>query len=125
MGAPVDFTMEQHKLIVLLRQTGEVFLCGRGETVLSAMVRAGRKGIPVGCENGGCGVCKVQIHRGAHRIAGAMSEAHVSLREKQCGVALACRVIPETDIDVEVIGGMQKGFLHKFYGRPTSGLQRQ
>lgn len=98
---------------VSLRQTGETFTCGIDETLLQGMIRLGRKGIPVGCVNGGCGVCKVKV-QGPYRSAGAVSRAHVSVEESSCGITLACRVIPESDVEVEVLGKMQKGFLSQF-----------
>jgi ferredoxin len=75
------------------------------------MARLGRRGIPVGCLNGGCGVCKVAVRRGRWRKSGAMSRAHVSEEEESQGIALACRVMPETDIEIEVLGRMQRSVL--------------
>lgn len=99
---------------VSVRQTGECFSCQGDETLLQGMLRLGRKGIPVGCVNGGCGVCKVRIHGGTCDKAGSISRAHVSVEEECSGVTLACRAIPRCDIEVEVIGKMQRGFLQQF-----------
>ncbi len=52
------------KVNVTVMQTGESFPCPVGESVLKGMLCLGRKGIPVGCVNGGCGVCKIKIHSG-------------------------------------------------------------
>jgi ferredoxin len=49
---------------ILIEDTGETYACAEGETLLKAMERLGRKGIPVGCRGGGCGVCKVQVTQG-------------------------------------------------------------
>jgi len=49
------------KVNVCVTQTGETYACATDESLLRGMLRLGRKGIPVGCVNGGCGVCKVRI----------------------------------------------------------------
>ena len=74
------------------------------------MLRLGRKGIPVGCVNGGCGVCKVRILDGEIRNLGPVSRAHVSLEEEQQGCTLACRVAPTSAVRLEVAGKLQKPF---------------
>ena len=63
---------------IRLLQTGEAYVCSSAETLLQGMARIGKKGIPAGCLNGGCGVCKVVIRCGTVRKAGAMSRAHIS-----------------------------------------------
>lgn len=96
--------------LIHLGQTGETYLCNETETLLEGMTRLGRKGIPVGCVNGGCGVCKISIRSGRVRKVGAMSRAHVSVEEEEKGVCLACRVAPLEDLAVEVVGKMTKAF---------------
>ncbi|TWO71287.1 2Fe-2S iron-sulfur cluster binding domain-containing protein [Caenimonas sedimenti] len=94
--------------LVRLRQTGESYDCTESETLLQGMVRLGRKGIPVGCVNGGCGVCKISVCVGSVRKVGAMSRAHVSAEEEARGVCLACRVSPLQCVEVEVVGKLKK-----------------
>ncbi len=94
--------------LVRLRQTGESYDCSESETLLQGMVRLGRKGIPVGCVNGGCGVCKISVRVGSVRKVGAMSRAHVSAEEEARGVCLACRVSPLQGVEVEVVGKLKK-----------------
>jgi ferredoxin len=96
--------------LIHLPQTGESYQCGEGETLLQGMARIGRKCIPVGCLNGGCGVCKVAIQRGHVHKAGAMSRAHISEQEEQSGIVLACRVVPDGELAIEVLGAMRKAF---------------
>lgn len=96
--------------LVHLPQTGETYQCGAGETLLQGMARIGRKCIPVGCLNGGCGVCKVAVHAGSVHKSGCMSRAHISEQEEAQGVVLACRVIPDSEVSIEVIGKMRKAF---------------
>jgi ferredoxin len=92
---------------VLIEDTGEQYACDERESVLDGMARLGRRGIPVGCRGGGCGVCKVQVINGSF-AASVMSRAHVSPEELAAGVVLACRVMPHSDLCVQVIGKMKK-----------------
>lgn len=103
---------------VALPQTGENYVCAQGETLLQGMLRLGRRGIPVGCINGGCGVCKVKVTQGRCEAIGSISRQHVTVEEEACGVTLACRAAPLTDVQLEVIGKMQRGF---FYSITCSG----
>jgi ferredoxin len=98
------------KVDVTIIQTGETFVCPVGESVLKGMLRLGRKGIPVGCVNGGCGVCKVKIHEGSVTSLGPISRAHVTADEQARGYTLACRVSPTCAIKLEIAGKMEKPF---------------
>ncbi|KRB81015.1 2Fe-2S iron-sulfur cluster-binding protein [Noviherbaspirillum sp. Root189] len=101
---------------IRLLQTGEAYVCSSAETLLQGMARLGKKGIPVGCLNGGCGVCKVVIRCGTVRKAGAMSRAHISEEEEGQGIVLACRVMPVSAIDLDVIGKMKKAVTRTLWG---------
>ena len=98
------------KVTVTVTQTGESFPCPVGDSVLQGMLRLGRKGIPVGCVNGGCGVCKVRILEGEIKALGPISRAHVTLEEACQGYTLACRVAPTTAVHLEVAGKLNKPF---------------
>lgn len=86
---------------------GAAFPCRDSETVIAALERAagfgaaavGGRRVPVGCRQGGCGVCRVHVLDGRYRV-GAQSRAHVSAEESGEGIALACRLIPETDLSL-------------------------
>lgn len=93
---------------VRLCGTGETYHCNDAETLLQGMARLGRKCIPTGCLNGGCGVCKVVVRSGTVHKSGPMSRAHVSEQEEAQGIVLACRVLPDGPVEVEVIGKMKK-----------------
>ncbi|MEZ5534868.1 MAG: 2Fe-2S iron-sulfur cluster-binding protein [Thiolinea sp.] len=90
--------------------TGESFTCKSGQALLAAMVKLGRKGIPAGCLNGGCGVCKIRVLQGSVRSGGPISRAHVSAEEESEHITLACRAIPTTDVSLEILGKMKKSF---------------
>ncbi len=102
------------KLSVHVAQTGETFPCASDESLLQGMLRLGRKGIPVGCVNGGCGICKVRILEGQCHPLGPISRAHVSAEEEALGFALACRVAPVTAVRLEVAGKFEKPFRKGF-----------
>lgn len=106
---------------IRLLQTGETYVCGSAETLLQGMASIGRKGIPAGCLNGGCGVCKVAIRSGSVTKTGAMSRAHISEQDEAQGVVLACRVAPLGDIDLEVMGCMKKTVLNAQCGAVQTG----
>ncbi|MCK9506148.1 MAG: 2Fe-2S iron-sulfur cluster-binding protein [Porticoccaceae bacterium] len=95
------------KYQVLIEDTGETYSCDARESILTGMARLGRRGIPLGCRGGGCGVCKVQVLQGQFE-AGAMSRAHVSEEEQAAGAVLACRIMPHSDLAVKVVGKMKK-----------------
>ena len=98
------------KLEVCVAQTGETYPCALDESLLRGMLALGRKGIPAGCVNGGCGVCKVRIVEGTVLPLGPISRAHVSAEEEHCGITLACRVAPLTAVRLHVIGKLEKPF---------------
>ena len=92
---------------VSIMETGESYRCSDQETLLAGMERLGRKGIPVGCRGGGCGICKIQIVSGAIEKR-VMSRQHVSHADEAAGRVLACRVRPAGDITLSVLGKMKK-----------------
>ena len=95
----------KHRVHIL--HTEESYLCGEQTNLLAGMETLGRKGIPVGCRNDGCGICKVHIMAGNYE-ARVMSRAHVSTEDQAQGRVLACRVQPRSDLKLQVIGLMKK-----------------
>ena len=91
-----------------IEDTGERYACDEQETVLNGMARLGRKGIPVGCRGGGCGVCKVQVTRGDYRTTRTMSRGHVSVDEEEHGTVLACCIQAQSDLSLKVVGKLHK-----------------
>lgn len=101
---------------VTLACTGEQYPCRHDESLLHGMLRLGRKGIPAGCTNGGCGVCKVHVTCGqVHRI-GVISRAHVSVEEEAAGYTLACRTAPDTDVTLDVVGRVRRNVMRSVVG---------
>ena len=98
---------------VRIANTGDSYRCRADQTVLGGMEALGRRGIPVGCRGGGCGVCKVRVESGAvdtrHQ---KMSRAHVSDDERQHGLLLACRAWPRGDLVVRAVDRLARAFEH-------------
>lgn len=87
---------------VAIRNTRENYRCAASSTLLAGMETLARRGIPVGCRGGGCGVCKVRIESGrVHALK--MSREHVSETEQAAGVVLACRAYPRSDVQLSAI----------------------
>jgi ferredoxin len=92
---------------VWIEDTAETYSCADTRTLLEGMEVLGRKGIPAGCRNGGCGVCKVHITAGTY-TSRVMSREHVTEEEERQGCVLACRTKPTSDLRLAVIGKMKK-----------------
>ncbi len=91
---------------ITIDDTGESYRCVDYRSVLQGMEALGKKGIPVGCRSGGCGVCKVQVVDGAYTKR-VMSRAHVSEAEEAAGYVLSCRIQPTSDMHIRVLGKMK------------------
>ena len=87
---------------ITVKGFADSFACPADERVLVAMEQAGLVRIPVGCRGGGCGICKVRVRAGAYHT-GVMSRRHVSEREERAGFALACRIYPDSDLELEPV----------------------
>ena len=87
-----------HQIRVLNRD--QSFECAEDQVLLVGMERHNAAAISVGCRGGGCGVCRIRILAGEYETK-RMSKAHISDAEQQRGYALACRVFPRTDLEIE------------------------
>lgn len=96
----MSFTIE-------IGNTCETYRCTSSQTLLGGMEQLGRRGIPVGCRGGGCGVCKVRIETGQVRT-GRMSRQHVSAEDEARGYVLACRAYPQTDLRLQAVERMAR-----------------
>lgn len=92
---------------VTIEDDGSSYRCSDSLTLLEGMESLGKKGIPVGCRGGGCGVCKVHVLSGSYTKR-VMSREHVSEEDEAEGRVLACRVRPTSEIALRVIGQMKK-----------------
>ncbi|WP_201800117.1 2Fe-2S iron-sulfur cluster binding domain-containing protein [Beggiatoa leptomitoformis] len=94
---------------IFIKNNAEQFPCQAHKTILQAMEGLGRKGIPIGCRGGGCGICKVHVNAG-HYHTQTMSREHVSELEQKNGYALACRLYADSALDISVVGKLKKQF---------------
>ena len=92
---------------ITVEDDGSQYRCAETRSLLEGMEVLGHKGIPVGCRNGGCGVCKVEIRSGSYTRR-VMSREHVTEEDEVAGRVLACRVKPTSDIRLRVIGKMKE-----------------
>ena len=92
---------------ITIEDTGESYRCVDYRSVLQGMEALGKKGIPVGCRSGGCGVCKVQVLDGSYTKR-VMSRAHINEQEEAAGCVLSCRITPTSDLRIRVLGQMKK-----------------
>ncbi|MEY1661036.1 2Fe-2S iron-sulfur cluster-binding protein [Isoalcanivorax beigongshangi] len=83
-----------------VRNRDQVLLIRRGDKLLQGMEQCGQQLIRVGCRKGGCGLCRIRILSGEVACE-KMSRCHVSAEDRALGYALACRVIPQTDLVIE------------------------
>src|SRR5438128_12547431 len=88
---------------VRIENTGESFRCIAGQNVLKAMEQLCRKGIPVGCRNGGCGGCQVR-GTGGRYSAQEMSRACRAGEEEAQGVAPGWRIVSGSELEGSVRG---------------------
>jgi ferredoxin len=92
---------------ITIAETGERYRCPETSTLLAGMEALGKRGIPVGCRGGGCGVCKIEILAGTYSKR-VMSCEHVSEADEAAHRVLACRTKPTSDITLRVLGSMSK-----------------
>jgi ferredoxin len=93
--------------VITIEDTGETYRTSDKKTVLEGMAMLGRKGIPLGCCGGGCGICKIEIVSGTYTKR-VMSREHVSEEDEVNHLVLACRVWPTSDLRLRVLGKMNK-----------------
>jgi Na+-transporting NADH:ubiquinone oxidoreductase, subunit NqrF len=78
--------------------------CAEGQKVLMAMEQKihfpNPRPVRVGCRKGGCGACRVKVTKGAY-TAEKSSHSHVTPEEAAEGYALACRITPLSDLEIE------------------------
>jgi len=90
----------QHRITI--EGSAQSFVSHPGQSVLDAMV--GRPAaLEVGCRSGGCGVCRIEVLSGSYE-RGDMSAEQISAECQSRGIALACRVFPNSDLHLRPLG---------------------
>ncbi|MEK7885118.1 MULTISPECIES: 2Fe-2S iron-sulfur cluster binding domain-containing protein [Methyloversatilis] len=92
---------------IVLEGIGREYLCADTQNALRGMEALGGRGIPVGCRQGGCGVCKVEVLSGTY-TAGVMSRSAISEDDERRQCVLACRIYPTSDLKLKVVGKMAR-----------------
>lgn len=95
------------RYLISIENSAEDYPCSDNQTLLRGMESLGRRGIPVGCRGGGCGVCKIRVTSGTY-LKKKMSRAIISEAEEADHVVLACRCTPTSDLSLNVLGKMEK-----------------
>lgn len=90
---------------ITIEDCGVSYACGDQQTVLRGMESLGNRGIPVGCREGGCGVCKVVVLEGTYRKR-VMSRGQISEDDERAHRVLACCIWPTSNLRLRVIGKM-------------------
>jgi ferredoxin len=98
---------------IIIEDSDEAFKCAADKNVLKAMEQLGARDIPTGCRGGGCGVCRVQVIGGGKYHTGKMSRDQVSIEDEKKGICLACKLIPDSDLQLRVLGKWQSNFCLK------------
>jgi len=96
---------------ITIEGSSDSFTCAAGKNVLKAMEQLGRRDIPAGCRGGGCGICRVQVVGNGEYHTGRMSREQVSVEDEARRICLACKLIPDSDLQLRVLGKWQKQFL--------------
>lgn len=99
-------------VVALDLTSSRVFTVAADESLLAAIERIeGHSGL-IGCRNGGCGVCRVQLFGGRVRL-GRMSRKFVSIDAERERFALACRVFVDEQISFKAAPLRSPSFQHQ------------
>jgi ferredoxin-NADP reductase len=83
-------------IVVTVLPDGARFPVREGETMLAAARRYGY-GLPVGCREGGCGGCVLELVGGDVVYRKTVAQSVLSDRDRVRGICLPCRAVPVTD----------------------------
>lgn len=64
--------------------------------------------IPTGCQQGGCGMCKIKVLDGQYAQELVRSHGALSDEELDNGYALACCMMPKGDLDIITVEDYEK-----------------
>lgn len=86
---------------ISIQGSDKIMTCQENEPLLIALARQGYLKVPVGCRQGGCGVCKIKVIEGEFET-GKMSVKHVPQAEREFNHTLACKTYPKSDLTIIV-----------------------
>jgi len=93
--------------VIKIHNTDQHFLCDSDKNLLQAIGLTTKKGIPIGCRRGGCGICKVKVLEGVYHTL-IMSKSHIDNADLKENIVLACRVKPSSNLIVEIMSLVTK-----------------
>ncbi|WP_221793978.1 2Fe-2S iron-sulfur cluster-binding protein [Oceanobacter mangrovi] len=83
---------------VSISNQGQCTLSGNSQANL--LVQLGKNSpVLVGCKGGGCGKCRIKVTEGTY-TSKKMSRAHISPRDEEQSIVLACRIFPRSDLSI-------------------------
>lgn len=85
---------------ISLEPSGKTFVCGDGETILKAALKAGIR-LPYECSLGNCSTCKGQLLEGDVRML-YYSQYALLESERAVGFILCCQSLPMADCVIEI-----------------------
>lgn len=91
--------MTTKRFQISIQGSDKIVTCQENEPLLIALARQGYLKVPVGCRQGGCGVCKIRVVEGEFET-GKMSVKHVTEAERECNHTLACKTFPKSDLTI-------------------------
>lgn len=98
---------------------GEELIWHPGESLVATLMARyfGRKGrgVFMGCREGGCGACKLELLEGVVAMRRNYSKDVLEDEERESGRFLACRARPITDITVRFVP--RRNVFFELYGR--------
>ena len=110
---------------VTILNSGETCRCRTDESLIEGLRRMGKRGVPIGCRNGGCSVCRIEIVSGRYAAHRKMSREYVSDEDLAAGRVLACCVKPLSALEILAIGKMGKALAASAAGEvKATGAER-
>lgn len=89
------------KYRITVEGKGEAFDCSERQTLLQSIVARSTSTIPYACQQGGCGVCVIEVVAGSY-TSKVMSRAYISEADERRGRVLACRIRPTSDVKIRL-----------------------
>lgn len=87
---------------IVVEPNGVVVPANEGDTIMAALNKNGYTFL-LGCRRGGCGICKVRVDDGGFEHNRPVAESALSAEEREEGVCLGCRAVPQSDIRITLM----------------------
>ncbi|MFK4754808.1 MULTISPECIES: 2Fe-2S iron-sulfur cluster-binding protein [Oceanospirillaceae] len=84
---------------VWVANESQCFEADSQKNLLANIGKAENSPVLVGCKGGGCGKCRVKVTSGTY-LSKKMSRAHITPRDEEQSIVLACRIFAQSDIRI-------------------------